>query len=219
MMGAVTPSLPAQAQFKLQPSAERNAMKKILFLLSLAVFLAAALLSHRAGSAQEKQDKYTLKVPGGLPFSDFKGYEDWQAVSPSQTSASGVIRLILANPVMIHAYREGVPGDGRRFPDGSKIAKLVWKTKAITDPPFSAGTPDTVPGDLTEVELIEKDSKRFPDTHGWGYAVFDYNVSSGTFAPATATSKSPQGNDAKCGAACHELAASKDYIFTAYPKR
>ena len=89
----------------------------------------------------------------------------------------------------------------------------------MTDPPFSASTPDTVPGDLTEVELIEKDSKRFSDTHGWAYAVFDYDASSGRFAPATSASKSPQGHDAKCGAACQTLAASKDYIFTAYPKR
>jgi hypothetical protein len=130
-----------------------------------------------------------------------------------------VIRVIVANPVMIKAYREGAPVNGKSFPDGSKIAKLVWATKKLTAPPFSAGTPDTVPGDLTEVELIEKDSKKFSDTHGWGYAVFDYNATAGTFAPATSTSKSPQGNDAKCGAACHVLAASKDYIFTEYPKR
>ena len=71
--------------------------------------------------------------------------------------------------------------------------------------------PDTVPGPLTEVEFIEKDAKRFPDTNGWGYAVFKYDVASGTF--------NPDGNDAKCGAACHKLAAAKDYIFTAYPKR
>ena len=52
-----------------------------------------------------------------------------------------------------------------------------------------------------------------------GYAMFDYDAASGTFAPATKASKPPVGHDAKCGAACHEIAASKDYIFTAYPKR
>lgn len=51
------------------------------------------------------------------------------------------------------------------------------------------------------------------------YAMFDYDAASGTFAPATKASKPPVGNDAKCGAACHENAASMDYIFTAYPKR
>jgi hypothetical protein len=194
-------------------------MKRILPLSMVGIAVALSLVGHRASSAQDNQDKYTLKVPGGLPFSDFKGYEDWQPVSPSLTDAADVIRLIVANPVMIDAYRQGVPGNGKPFPDGSKIAKVVWKQKKITSPPFSGNTPDTVPGDLAEVELIEKDSKRFPDTHGWGYAVFDYDGSSGKFTPATTTSKSPQGHDAKCGAACHELAASKDYIFTAYPHR
>jgi hypothetical protein len=194
-------------------------MKRILPLLAAIIALALTVLGGRANFAQDKQDKYTLKVPGGLAFSDFKGYEDWQAVAPSLTDASNVIRLIVANPVMIDAYRQGVPGNGKPFPDGSKIAKVVWTPKKLTTPPFSASTPDKVPGELTEVELIEKDSKRFSDTHGWGYAVFDYDASSSGFRPATSTSKSPQGHDAKCGAPCHELAASKDYIFTEYPKR
>jgi Cytochrome P460 len=76
-----------------------------------------------------------------------------------------------------------------------------------------------VAGDLTEVEFIEKDSKRFSDTNGWGYAMFDYDAASGTFTPATSASKPPQGHDANCGAACHKLAASKDYIFTDYGQR
>jgi Cytochrome P460 len=143
--------------------------------------------------AQEKQDKHTLKVPGGLAFSEFKGYEDWQAVGPSLTDAAKVIRLILANPVMINAYKKGIPGNGKPFPDGSKIAKIEWRPKKLTDPPFSVNTPDTVPGDLVEVEFIEKDSKRFPDTHGWGYGMFDYDAASGKFTPATLTSKPPQG--------------------------
>jgi len=194
-------------------------MKRILPLLIAIIALTLAVSDHSASSAQEKQDKYTLKVPGGLAFSDFKGYEDWQAVGPSLTDAQNVIRLILANPVMVEAYKQGVPGNGKPFPDGSKIAKIEWRPKKLTTPPFSASTPDTVPGDLTQVELIEKDSKRFSDTHGWGYGMFDYDVASGTFRPATLASKPPVGHDAKCGAACHELAASKDYIFTAYPKR
>ena len=200
-------------------------MKRILPLLMVIVALAVAVLGHtvavsghRAGSAQDNQDKYTLKIPGGIAFSEFKGYEGWQAVGPSLTDAQNVIRLIVANPVMINAYKEGVPGNGKSFPDGSKIAKIEWRPKKLTSPPFSASNPDTVPGDLTQVELIEKDSKRFSDTHGWGYGMFDYDVASGTFKPATLASKPPVGHDAKCGAACHELAASKDYIFTAYPK-
>ncbi|HTW25469.1 MAG TPA: cytochrome P460 family protein [Candidatus Baltobacteraceae bacterium] len=194
-------------------------MKRILPLVMVTIALALAVSSGRTSSAQEKQDRYTLQIPGGLSFSEIRGYETWQVVAPSLTDSSNVIRVIVANPVMINAYREGVPANGKPFPDGSKIVKLEWRPKKLTTPPFSASTPDTVPGDLTAVEFIVKDSKRFPDTHGWGYATFDYNAAAGTFAPANENSKPPVGHDAKCGAACHTLAARTDYIFTAYPKR
>jgi hypothetical protein len=194
-------------------------MKTTLLGVAAIVALVLAVPGGRSSSAQDKQDKYTLQVPGGLAFSEIKGYEQWQVVGPSLTEAANVIRVILANPVMIKAYQEGIPGNGKPFPDGSKIVKLEWRPKKLTDLPFSASTPDTVPGDLAEVEFILKDSKRFSDTHGWGYAMFDYDAASGTFAPATSASKPPQAHDARCGAACHTLAASKDYIFTAYPKR
>lgn len=194
-------------------------MKRTLPAVIVVIALALAVSGNKSISAQDKQDKYTLQVPGGLAFSEIRGYEEWQVVGPSLTEAANVIRVILANPVMIKAYQEGIPGNGKPFPDGSKIVKLEWKPKKLTDPPFSASTPDTVPGDLTEVEFIVKDSKKFADTHGWGYAMFDYDAASGSFAPATTASKPPQGHDARCGAACHTLAASKNYIFTSYPKR
>ena len=159
----------------------------------LTIVIITGVLAVVGGWAFAAQDKYTLKVPNGLAFSEFKGYEDWQAVGPSQTDAQNVMRLILANPVMIGAYKEGVPSNGKPFPEGSKIAKIEWRPKKLTDPPFSASVPDTVPGDLTEVEFIEKDSKRFPDTHGWGYAMFDYDAASGTFTLATSASKPPHG--------------------------
>src|SRR5580698_9244573 len=169
--------------------------------------------------AMATQDKYRVKVPNGLAFSEFRGYEDWQVVGPSQTDAANVMRVILANPVMMKAYRDGIPANGKPFPEGSKIAKIEWHPKKITDAPFSATKPDTVPGPLTQVELIEKDTKRFADTNGWGYGAFKYDAASEAFTPVTAADKPPQGNDAKCGAACHKLAAAKDYIFTEYPKR
>ena len=193
--------------------------KTTLFGVVVIVALVLIVLGGRSSAGQDKQDKYTLQIPGGLAFSEIKGYEQWQVVGPSFTEAAKVLRVIVANPVMIKAYQEGTPRNGKPFPDGSKIVKIEWRPKKLTDPPFSANTPDTVPGDLAEVEFIVKDSKKFPDTHGWGYAMFDYDAASGTFAPATLASKPPVGHDAKCGAACHEIAASKDYIFTAYPKR
>jgi hypothetical protein len=184
-------------------------------ILTFLIFVISLLIL--GGIAIAQQDRYTLKIPDGLAFADFRGYDTWQDVAPSATEGS--IKSILANPTMMSAYKQGVPGNGKPFPEGSKITKIEWRPRKLIDRPFSASAPDTVPGDLIEVEFIVKDSKRFSDSHGWGYAMFDYDAASGTFAPATSASKPPQGHDAKCGAACHTLAASKDYIFTAYSKR
>src|SRR6202047_4065579 len=123
------------------------------------------------------QDKYAVKVPNGLPFSDFKGYEDWQVVAVSQTD--DLLKAMVANPTMIDAYRSGVPGNGKSFPDGSKIAKIEWKPKKNTEAPFSVRVPDV----LQDVFLIEKDTKKFPATKGWAYAAFDYDPASDTFKP------------------------------------
>ena len=112
--------------------------------------------------ASAEQDKYTLQVPNGLAFSDFRGYENWQVVSVSMTDNPAVIKVIVANPVMIDAYRAGVPGNGQKFPDGSKIAKIEWIPKKSTEAPFSVFVPDH----QKDVDFIEKDSKRFPDTSG-----------------------------------------------------
>ena len=176
------------------------------------VIISAVVVAVLGGGAMSAQDKYTVKVPNGLSFSDFRGYEDWQTVTVSQIESSNLLRAILANPVMINAYKAGVPGNGKPFPDGSKIAKLEWTQKKVTDAPWSPSTPDTMVDTLKFVEFIEKDGKRFPDTHGWGYAEFAYDASSDTFKPAV--------NDATCGARCHEIAGRpRDYIFNAYAKR
>ena len=188
--------------------------KTIRVTLFVGVFLSVLV-----ALALAAQDRYTLKVPNGLAFSEFRGYEDWQVVAPSQTDAAKVMRVILANPVMIKAYRAGIPANGKPFPDGSKIAKIEWRPRKITDAPFSATTPDTVPDVLTKVEFIEKNAKRFPDSNGWGYAIFKYDAASDTFTPVTLADKPPQGNNAQCGATCHSLAAKKDYVFTEYPRR
>jgi hypothetical protein len=152
------------------------------------------------------QDKYTLQVPNGLPFSDFRGYEDWRVVAVSQTDA--LLKVMVANPTMIAAYKAGIPGNGKPFPDGSKIAKIEWKPKKSTEAPFDVRIPES----LQDVFFIEKDSKRFPDTKGWAYAVFDYDPASDRFAPN-------KTGTINCGFACHTRVAAKDYIFTAYGKR
>jgi hypothetical protein len=184
--------------------------RKTMPALALVVLL-LPLLSSLAISAQ---DKYSVQVPDGLAFSEFKGYEDWQIVSVSQTE--GALAAILGNPEMIAAYRAGAPGNGKAFPDGAKMAKIHWKPEKSAEAP----NPTTrVPGTLHDVDFMVRDSKRFADSGNWGYAAFDYDAASDTFTPATLTASPPQGNDAKCGFACHTIVKAKDYVFTAYPKR
>jgi len=172
------------------------------------------VLAVLSGAAISAQDKYTEAVPGGLAFAEFKGYEGWQVVSVSKTEHA--FAVILANPVMIEAYQAGVPGNGKPFPDGSKMAKIHWK------PEKSAEAPDPtteVPGALHDVDFMVRDSKRFADSGNWGWAAFNYDGASNTFTPATEADQPPQANDAKCGFACHTIVQAKDYVFTAYPKR
>jgi len=157
-------------------------------------------------------DKYAVKVPGGIGFSEFKGYENWQLVSISQNG--GLVAAVFANPVMIDAFRAGAPGNGKPFPDGSKMAKVHWTPGASTTFPAA-----TVPRTQHDVDFMVRDSKRFADSGNWGYGAFDYDTASDTFKPATMEDKPPQANDAKCGFACHTIVAKKDYVFTAYPKR
>jgi hypothetical protein len=178
---------------------------------TIAVLASSAFIA--AGLALAAPDKYSVKVPGGLAFSEFKGYEDWQSVAVSQTESA--MAVILANPVMIEAYRSGIPENGKPFPEGSKIAKIHWKPTQSKESP----SPATVPGELLNVDFIVKDSKRFGDSGGWGYAAFNYDTATDSFSPATASDSPPQENDAKCGFACHTIVQAKDYIFTAYPKR
>jgi hypothetical protein len=177
-----------------------------------AIVIIVVLLAVVGSMAISAQDKYTLQVPNGLAFSEFRGYEAWQLVSISQDG--NLIAAILANPVMIDAYRAGVPGNGKPFPDGAKMAKIHWNPKKMETFPAA-----TVPGTLHDVAFMVKDTKRFADSGGWGWAVFKYDAASDTFTPGTLADKPPQGNDAKCGFACHTIVKEKDYIFTAYGKR
>lgn len=173
-----------------------------------AIAIGVALAAVAGGLALAAQDKYTLKIPNGLAWSEFRGYENWKNVAVSQTETS--LKIIAANDVMIKAYRNGVPGNGKVFPDGSKIVKIEWGFKKNTASPYFVNVPDQ----LKTVSFIEKDTKRFPNTHGWAYAQWAYDPATDTFAPSKTSPNGPE-----CGYACHTAVSAQDYIFTAYPKR
>jgi hypothetical protein len=179
-------------------------------LISLSISVSIEVLA--AGVAISAQDKYTVQVPNGLAFSEFRGYEDWPVIAMSENG--GKIAVIV-NPVMIDAYKQGVAGNGKPFPDGAKMAKIHWNPKKQETYP---GEP-TVPGTQHDVDFMVKDSKRFADSGGWGWGAFEYDAASDMFRPATTADNPLQENDAKCGFACHTVMQNRDYVFTEYRKR
>jgi hypothetical protein len=206
---SVAPKQQAQQEQKIET---RTAVKRIAgFTIGatavavLAVLVATALYG-RGQNKSNNNDKYSLISPGGIAFSDFRGYEDWSVVSTARTDE--VLKAIVANPAMIKAYKAGVPGNGQPFPEGSMIVKLQWKPKKSTEAPFVVDVPDV----FSQAFVMEKDSKRFPKTGGWGYAVFNYDAASDKFTPDPKSLSD-------CGQTCHVAVKAKDYIFHPYQKR
>ena len=190
----------------------RRGSAVVVVVVSLAVSVLAVLGGKGVSAQDAGPAKYSVRVPNGLAFSEFKGYEAWQTVSLSQNEKA--VAVILANPAMIKAYQSGIPGNGKPFPDGSKMAKIHWAPKKQESFPNT-----TVPGGLHDVDFMMKDSKRFADSGGWGWAAFKYDAASDTFKPFTTADDPPQANDAKCGLACHTIVKTRDYVFTEYGKR
>jgi hypothetical protein len=191
-----------QEEEKLETRAEVKRLAGLTIFVIVVTVLAVLVLI----AAVNPQDKYSLISPGGIAFSDFRGYEDWATVSSARQDE--ILKVIVANPTMIKAYKAGVPLNGQAFPDGSMIVKLQWKRKKSTEAQFDVDVPDV----FTQAFVMEKDSKRFPTTGGWGYGVFNYDAVSGRFTP-----------DAKslsdCGNACHTAVKAKNYIFHPYEVR
>jgi hypothetical protein len=121
------------------------------------------------------QDRSSLKVPNGLSFAEFKGYDTWQTIAPSQTPEE--LKAILGNAVMIKALNDGIPANGKAVPDGAMMTKIDWLKQRNAVSPYPVDVPNT----LKSVSFMVKDSKRFADSGGWGYAQFTYNPGSDSF--------------------------------------
>jgi Cytochrome P460 len=187
-----------------QKTEARTAVKRLACFTLVAAAVAA--LTVLVVAVADPPDKYSLKSPSGIAFSDFRGYEDWPVLSSARTDQ--VQKVIVANPLMIAAFKAGVPGNGQFFPDGSMVVKLQWTQKKSKEAQFDVDVPDA----FSQAFLMEKDSKRFPTTGGWGYAVINYDAATGTY------SADPKSL-ADCGNTCHTVVKAKDYIFHPYEKR
>ena len=155
------------------------------------------------------QDRFALTSPNGIAFAEFKGYETWPVIAPSQPD--GGIKAIVGNAVMMKALGQGIPLNGQPVPDGAVMAKIEWTSKVSPGLPAAAKVPDR----LKNVGFMVKDARRFPDTDGWGYAQFDYDATSGTFKPLG----SGPGFAKRACHQCHTRVKERDFVFTRYAQR
>jgi hypothetical protein len=137
MSELVTKSVPQEQQERKVET--RTAVERVagFTFLAIATAVLTVLVASALFAQSEEKDKYSLKSPSGIAFSDFRGYEDWAVVSSSRTDDR--LKVIVASPTMIKAYQAGIPGNGQPFPDGSMIVKLQWNPKKSTEVPLRRG--------------------------------------------------------------------------------
>ena len=182
--------------------------------------LAASVLGVGVVLAAQSPDRFTLKAPNGIAFSEFRGYDSWMVLAVSHpddaggcgTSTTGCIKGIVANPVMVKAYSDGFPGNGKPVPDGAMMVKIEWLNAHNPAAPYGV----TVPGEQTEVGVMVKDSKRFKDTNGWGYATFQYDAATKAYKPATSD---PAVMKTLCHAYHTRGAKAREFVYTNYARR
>ena len=138
--------------------------------------------------------KDVLPAPNGITLPD---YQDWRVISQSHRTDNNSVRIILGNDIAIDAARAGKT---KPWPDGTILAKLVWKQR-IDD----AWPAAVVPGDFVHAEFMIKDARKYKDTAGWGFARW------------LGLEEKPYGKDAgfvqEC-VACHTPVKEKDYVYT-----
>jgi hypothetical protein len=160
--------------------------------LRLAAALAPALLA--AASAAEPDPAASPLFGVTVP----EGYREWRLVAPAlEGEPLNELRAVLGNDVAMRAYREGA----QPFPDGTILVKLAWRQ--TPSPEFE---PATVPGPATTVQVMVKDSRRYPETGGWGFGRF-------------VDGKPVDAAQHETCFACHEARVkARDYVFTRYAR-
>jgi hypothetical protein len=195
-------------------------MKQLL--VSWVIVTAASILAVTVALTAQWQDRFTLTASNGIAFSQFNGYESWQLIATSQhdgddgcgTAKNGCMKAILGNPAMIQAYRDGFPANGKPVPDGAAMAKVEWLKDTDEAAPYQI----TVPGEETEVAFMVKDSKRFKDTDGWGYATLSFDAASKSYQPK-AGQTGPSFHKTLCHG-CHTSGAkTTDFVYTSFARR
>jgi hypothetical protein len=179
-------------------------MKQIGFLL-LAVVTVVGIVAHMAHASGQSDGEsspiYGVKIP--------PGYRDWQLIAVNQLLFAGKgeqLRAQLGNDIAIKAFRDGT----RPFPDGAIIVAIHWTrvpsedNNKVLDVPFP-GTQSFVVGSPVNIQLMVKDSKKYPATGGWGFADFTNGKPGDKALHETCFP-------------CHAPAKDRDYVFARYAR-
>ena len=171
-------------------------MKQIAFLLIAVatLFGLVATSAPTSGRADEEAAPiFGIKIP--------PGYRDWKLISVAHEEGNlNDLRAILGNDTAIKAYREGkLP-----LPDGTIIARLAWNYVPSEENNRVFGRSQSfVAGSATNVQFMVKDSKKYAETGGWGFAQFKDGKPDAQAALKTCFP-------------CHEPVKARDFIFTRY---
>lgn len=106
----------------------------------------------------EKGYAWVRPAPNGIEY--IPGYRDWVAIGSTDRFDNGTIRLIFANPVAVDAIKKQRTNP---WPDGSILAKVLWKQKINAQGMVSTG-------EFVHVEYMIKDARAYAKTQGWGWA-------------------------------------------------
>ncbi len=159
-------------------------MNKILVFLALFIFAGYAVA-----------ETGVLPTPNGIDLPT--NYKDWKVISSSHRMDNKTLRIILGNEVAIEASRTGKT---KSWPEGAILGKLVWKD--AIHPKWETAI---VPGKFVHAEFMFKDSIKYKETGGWGFARW------------VGLDQKPYGKDAtfvqECFS-CHTPVKDNDYVFT-----
>ena len=159
-------------------------------LMAIATPLVLAAASGASGDAvaQNASPIYGVTIPDG--------YRRWELIAPAlEDDPLNELRAVVGNQTAVDAYQAGT----LPFPDGTVLVKLAWKRQRSTE--FEAAA---VPGVATTVQVMVKDSQKYPATGGWGFGRFVNG------RPVDAAQHET------CWG-CHEaLVKNHDFVFTRY---
>lgn len=180
----------------------KNVLRRFFyFTIAVSVFAPLPSLVRADGSVNSEKSKSMH----GIKLSDYGDFEKkWKLVTVRFRKDTGELRFTYANDLAwkhlkkVEMSSEPAPP----YPQGAVFAKVGIAT--AEDPAFVSSA---VPNGVRRVQFMVRNEKKFSETDGWGYALFD---SDGHTFPGDLKQAS------MACAACHKLVPDRGYVFSQF---